>query len=291
MRLFVLTALTMCAFAANSVLNRMAIVGQGMDPLDFTAIRLAAGAVALWVLVRLSGKRLVLNGRPRWAGATTLLVYMVGFSLAYLALGAGVGALILFGSVQITMFAGALLAREVVPLRRWLGAGIAMAGLIWLLWPHEAQRLAVLPALSMAVAGAGWGLYSLAGRREADPLAGTAANFLLAAPVAALAALIVPAPVGNPGLTLAGVGLALLSGIVTSGLGYALWYRLLPALGATRAGVAQLTVPVIAAAGGLALLGERPDAVFLVASVLVLGGVGLSVLPGRRWAERGSGQV
>lgn len=282
MRHFLLTALAMCAFAANSVLNRMAIVGQGMDPLDFAAIRLAAGAVALWVLVRLSGRRLALSGRSRWSGALSLLVYMIGFSLAYLALGAGVGALILFGSVQITMFAGALLAREAVPQRRWLGAGIAMAGLIWLLAPHGTGRLAPLPGLSMAVAGAGWGLYSLAGRREADPLAATAANFLLAAPVAALAALILPAAAGNTGLTLNGAGLALLSGVVTSGLGYALWYRLLPALGATRAGVAQLSVPVIAAAGGLVLLGERPDAIFLVATALVLGGVGLSVLPERR---------
>ncbi len=286
MRLFVLTALTMCAFAANSVLNRMAILGQGTDPLDFAAIRLTAGAAALWVLIRLSGKGLELNGRPRWIGAATLLVYMVGFSMAYLALGAGVGALILFASVQIAMFGGALAGREQVPPRRWLGAGIALAGLIWLLWPHEAQRISVLPALSMALAGVGWGLYSLAGRREADPLAGTAANFLLAAPVAGLAALMMPALAGGRGLTLAGVGLALLSGIVTSGLGYALWYRLLPALGATRAGVAQLTVPVIAAAGGFALLGERPDATFLAAAVLVLGGVGLSVMPGRRGAER-----
>jgi len=285
MRLLLLTALTMVAFAANSVLNRMAIFGQGMDPLDFAAIRLGAGAGVLWALVWLSGGRLVLSGPLRWRGAASLLVYMVGFSLAYLALGAGLGALILFASVQITMFAGALLAGERVPSRRWLGAAIAMGGLAWLLWPHEAQRISVAPAASMALAGAGWGIYSLIGRREIDPLAATAANFLLAAPMAALAALVLPALEGGAGLSLAGVGLACLSGAVTSGMGYALWYRLLPALGATRAGVAQLTAPVIAAAGGLAFLGEMPDMAFLVASVLVLGGVALSVMPGRRAAR------
>lgn len=285
MRLLVLTALTMCAFAANSVLNRMAIFGQGMDPLDFAAIRLGAGAGVLGALVWFTGRRLVVSGPLRLGGTASLLVYMIGFSLAYLTLGAGLGALILFGSVQITMFGGALVAGEKVPPRRWLGAAIAMGGLAWLLWPHEVQPVAVAPAAAMALAGVGWGLYSLLGRREADPLAATAANFLLAAPVAALAALALPALAGVGGITLAGVGLACLSGAVTSGLGYALWYRLLPTLGATRAGVAQLTAPVIATAGGLAFLRERPDMALLVASVLVLGGVGLSVMPGRRGAK------
>lgn len=281
MRLFLLTALTMCAFAANSVLNRMAILGQGVEPLDFAAIRLASGAFALWLLSRWSGRGPVLRGRQRLVGGASLLTYMLGFSLAYLALGAGVGALILFGGVQITMFAGALLGGDRVPPQRWLGAGMALAGLVWLLWPHGGAHVAPLPALSMAIAALGWGIYSLVGRQEKDPLAATAANFMVATPAAILAALVMPS-LGGQGVSLAGASLAVLSGVVTSGMGYALWYRILPALGATRAAVAQLTVPVIAALGGMALLAERPTLPFLLATTLVLGGVGLSVLKPRR---------
>jgi drug/metabolite transporter (DMT)-like permease len=282
MRLFLLTALTMCAFAANSVLNRMAILGQGMDPLDFAAVRLASGAVALWMLARARGHRLGYAGRGRASGGAALLTYMLGFSLAYLALDAGVGALILFGGVQVTMFAGAVIGGDRLPARRWLGAMLAMTGLGWLFWPQAGGAgVALLPALSMAAAALGWGLYSLVGRGEADPLAATAANFVLAAPLAAAAALALPGLGGDDGQTAAGTGLALLSGIVTSGMGYALWYRILPRLGATRAAVAQLTVPLIAAAGGMAFMAERPGAAFALAALLVIGGVALSLLPGR----------
>jgi drug/metabolite transporter (DMT)-like permease len=150
-----------------------------------------------------------------------------------------------------------------------------------MLWPvGGGGGVEPLAALSMAAAAVGWGIYSLAGRHEADPLAATAANFLLAAPIAALPALLLPGASGAA-VSLAGVGLALLSGIVTSGFGYALWYSVLPRLGATRAAVAQLTVPVIAALAGMAILGERPGLGFVLAVALVLGGVGLSLLPAR----------
>lgn len=274
MRLLLLTALTMCAFAANSVLNRLAVGGGGIGPLDFAAIRLGSGAVVLWLLAAGLGRPTRFAGRARAAGAGALLTYMLGFSLAYLALPAGVGALILFGGVQITMFAGALAVGEVLPPRRWAGAALAFAGLVWLLWPGAAgAKTALLPALSMACAAAGWGVYSLIGRREADALAATAANFVLAAPVAAGAAL--ASGFRDVPLTTPGVGLALLSGIVTSGLGYALWYSILPGLGAGRAAVAQLSVPVIAALGGLMVIGEAMSLRFLMATALVLGGVAL----------------
>ena len=281
MRLFLLTALTMCAFATNSLLNRLALKGHSIDALDFAAIRLAAGAGTLVILSRLLGRRLGFGGAARLAGAAMLLTYMLGFSLAYLALDAGTGALILFGGVQVTMFVGALWSGETVPARRWAGAGLAFAGLVWLLWPARGSgpEALLLPQLSMAVAALGWGVYSLLGRRGGDPLASTAANFLLAAPVAALMALVVPTGDGAVALTARGVALALISGGVTSGLGYALWYALLLRLGATRAGVAQLTVPVIALLGGMALLGEVPGLRFLGAALLVLGGVAVATWP------------
>lgn len=278
MRLFWVTALAMAAFAANSVLNRMAVAKFGMDALDFAVLRLLFGAMALTLLV-LARRRAVWPGwTGRASGVTGLLVYLFGFSLAYVDLAAGVGALILFGMVQVTMFCGACMAGERVPVLRWLGAGLAFAGLVWLLSP-AGQAVAVQPALLMAAAGIGWGVYSLAGRGAVDPLAATAANFVLAVPVVLLVALW-RLDVAN--LTVAGVALAALSGAVMSGLGYALWYAIVPRLGASRAGVAQLSVPILAAVAGALLLGEPLTWRFAVAAFVVLGGVGLASLSGRR---------
>jgi drug/metabolite transporter (DMT)-like permease len=179
------------------------------------------------------------------------------------------------------MFAGACLMREQVPPRRWFGAGLAAIGLVWLLWPdHSAagRDVGPWPILAMTAAAVGWGIYSLAGRNGGDPLAATAANFLLAAPAAVGLLLFVQAAVSP---SLFGIALALVSGIVTSGFGYAIWYHVLPQLGAARAGVAQLTVPVVAVAGGMVFLGEPLTLRYLVAATLVLGGVAVAVLPGR----------
>lgn len=282
MRLFVLTVLTMIAFAANSVLNRIGVGSGLIEPVPFAVIRLLAGAVTLAGLVVLRrvwhedaarGVRVVW-GRRRAVGAGALLVYLFGFSVAYGAMDAGVGALILFGCVQITMFAGAVLAAEPVPGRRWAGAALAFGGLVVLLSPGGGA-VSVLHAASMAVAGIGWGVYSLAGRGEPDALGATAANFVLAVPVGVVVLLVAggmatPAPMG--------VMLALLSGAVTSGMGYALWYTVLPQLGASRAAVAQLTVPLIAALAGMVLIGERVGLRFGFAAALVLGGVALASL-------------
>ncbi len=265
-RLAGLTGVTMVAFAGNSVLNRMA-VGQGLiDPMLFVALRCGAGALALVGLM-------ALQGRPwagwvgRGSGVAGLTAYLAGFSLAYVALDAGTGALILFGTVQITMFAGALIGGEAVPPRRWAGAGVAFGGLVVLLAPAGVAPSG-LHAVLMAVAGVGWGVYSLAGRKQTDALAATAANFGLAAPGLVGLALLMP---GH--WSLAGVALAVLSGAVTSGLGYALWYRVLPELGAARAGLAQLTVPIIAAAAGVLFLGEAVSLRFGLAALLVCAGV------------------
>jgi drug/metabolite transporter (DMT)-like permease len=283
MRLFLLTALTMIPFAANSVLNRMALAGGSIDATSFGTIRLIAGAVMLAALsIGLRGG-LRLGGPGRVVGVAALLLYIYGFSGAYTVLDAGLGALILFGVVQITMFADSIIAREAIPLRRALGAALAFSGLVWLLWPGAGPQVSVLHGLMMAAAGLGWGIYSLAGRRSTDALQGTAANFALAAPLGLVLSLLLPAS-GGVRLGAEGIMLAVLSGAVTSGLGYALWYRVLPDLPSSVAAVAQLTVPVIAMAGGVLLLGETLGLPLIVAGAVVLGGVALSVVPlrGRR---------
>lgn len=280
MRLFLLTALTMLAFAGNSVLNRMAVAAGHIGAVEFALIRLVSGAAMLGLLLALRGR--VWPGLAgRGPGVFGLLIYLFGFSFAYRGLDAGTGALILFGAVQVTMFAGAVLAREAVPARRWAGAGLALAGLSLMVLPG-ASAPPLTPVLLMAGAGLGWGIYSLAGRRAADPLAATAWNFLLSVPLALLVAL-------ASGLVMPstqGVSLAVISGAVTSCLGYALWYALVPQLGAARAAVAQLTVPILAALGGAVLIAEAPGWRFVVASLLVLGGVALASLNYRALTKR-----
>ncbi|MEL6517526.1 MAG: DMT family transporter [Pseudomonadota bacterium] len=275
MRLFLLTALTMVAFAANSVLNRIALADGWIGPADFAALRLASGAMALVALVYASGGRVPWGMARRPYGAAALLLYLVGFSFAYVTLDAGVGALILFGGVQVTMFAGALWLGERPGPRRWLGAAVAFSGLIWLSWPAGAVRLDPGGVMLMLLGALGWGLYSLLGRGSTAPLPATAANFALAIPVGALVWLAVPDVVA---VTWQGVVLALLSGVVTSGMGYALWYTVLPQLEASAAALAQLTVPVIAAAGGALFLAEVLDARTLISGALVLAGVAIGSL-------------
>lgn len=274
----------MTAFAANSVLNRAAVGAGRIGAVDFAMVRLVAGAAMLALMIVLrrfrSGQAVWPGWGGRIVGAGALLVYLFGFSLAYGALDAGTGALILFGMVQITMFAGALIAREAVPARRWIGAGAAFLGLLYLLAPGSGAAGSPVHASLMAAAGVGWGVYSLSARGARDPLGATAWNFLLAVPVAAV--LLAAGPGGAGGAVQpSGLLLAIVSGAVTSGLGYALWYAILPALGAARGAVAQLTAPVIAAFGGLVLIGEPVTLRLLVAGVLVLGGVALATVPKR----------
>ena len=270
MRLFLLTSLTMVAFAANSVLNRLALADGSTGAAEFSAIRLVSGALMLAFLISLKKDAAPRKFDPLGAGA--LALYAVGFSFAYVSLDTGVGALILFGGVQVTMFAGALILREAVPLQRWLGAGLAFSGLLLLLWPTGVAAPSLTGGLLMTVAALGWGVYSLIGRGAAAPLEATTWNFVLAAPIGVIVWLIFPGTLSPDGVLL-----AIVSGAVTSGLGYALWYSVLPGLGAARAGVAQMTVPVIAAAGGAVLLGEALSLRFAVATAVVLAGVALSI--------------
>ncbi len=278
MRLIFLTVVVLVAFAANSVLNRLGVAAFASDPAVFAVVRTVAGVVVLCALVAARGWRWPAGGVVwRGAAAVALAVYMSGFSLAYLTLDTGIGALILFGGVQITMFAGAWLAGEAVTPRRLQGAGIALAGLAALVWPDGATRVPVTGAALMTAAALGWGVYSLMGRREADPLVATAANFAVCCP------LVLPLLLfGNGAWTAGGVMLAIVAGGVTSGLGYALWYGVVPQLGAGRAAVAQLSVPVIAALGGVVFLAEPVTLKFAVSAAVILGGIGVSVMPARR---------
>ncbi|MEM8632370.1 MAG: DMT family transporter [Pseudomonadota bacterium] len=284
MRLLSLTALTMAAFAANSVLNRLALADGDAGPAAFAALRLVAGAAILSVLVLSRGSGWSALAPKSPTGVWSLALYMLGFSFAYVTLDAGVGALILFGGVQLTMFAGALLSGERIVAARWIGTGLALAGLAYLLWPSGAAAPGLWGALLMAAAAVGWGIYSLHGRTAFDPLGATAGNFVCAVPLGLIVFLAVP-----DGMSLRGAVLAILSGAVTSGLGYALWYRVLPQLAASTAALVQLTVPVIALAGGMAFLGEALTLRFVFASALILGGVAIGIVaPQRRIGSSGS---
>ena len=271
MRLVLLITLTMIAFAANSVLNRLALEAGSVTPAAFAAIRLLAGALTLSALLMARGRaaRLV---PASVVGPASLLVYVLGFSFAYVTLDAGAGALFLFGGVQVTMFVSAVLSGERIAPQKWAGAGLAFAGLCYLMWPSGGAPVAISGALMMFAAAVGWGIYSLVGRGAQDPLQQTAVNFLWASPIATLVWLVLPE---WPSLT--GWGLAVLSGAVTSGLGYALWYRVLPEISASTAAVAQLTVPILAVVGGVMFLGEAATVQVLVAAAMVLGGVALSL--------------
>ncbi len=281
MPLIPLTALVMLAFAANSLLNRLAVGAGQIDPLSFALIRVLSGAVTLALLVRWQrGQFPTLTGRL--LGIAALTTYLIGFSLVYQRLEAGAGALILFGLVQLTMFTGALCQGEPVPPLRWLGAGLAFGGLALLLWPDAGAGVSLTHGLMMALAGMGWGAYSLAGRGQTDALGATAANFAGSVPLVAGIWLAVTG-LGTSGAFAQPfrIVLAVVAGAVTSGLGYALWYRILPRLGSGRAASAQLTVPLLASLGGVALLGEPVGWRFGLASLLVLGGVTLAMRNGR----------
>jgi drug/metabolite transporter (DMT)-like permease len=277
MRLIALTVLTMAAFAANSVLNRAALTSGGIDAVSFGTIRLWSGAVMLLLLGLVLRHKIVLGGPGRVAGVAGLVLYIYGFSVAYVTLDAGLGALILFGTVQVTMFGGSLIGGERPPLLRWLGAVLAFGGLVWLLWPGGAVEISLIHGGAMVLAGVGWGVYSLAGRLATDPLLATGANFALAAPIGLGLGLLMPVSPEAIAPEVPGILLAVLAGAMTSGLGYALWYHVLPQIKGSVAAVAQLTVPVIAMAGGMAFLGEALTAQFTVAAAIVLSGVALSV--------------
>lgn len=273
-----LTALALAAFAGNSLLCRAALrpglIGAGL----FTAVRLASGALALALLVALFRGRIRPAGS--WLSALALFAYAAPFSFAYLRLPAGTGALILFGSVQTTMIGVGLLRGERPAPAEWLGLLLALGGLVSLTLPGMTAAPDPAAAALMALAGISWGIYSLRGRRSADPLAATAGNFIRSLLLAAPLLLLVPDE--WHGATPRGLLYAALSGAVTSGVGYALWYAALPGLSAHLAAIVQLLVPVLVALAGIALLGESLTLRLAACGAVILGGVALAVFkPGR----------
>ena len=273
LRIFALTALAMIAFAANSILARLALTGGDIGPWSFTAIRFISGAMCLALII---GPMKTLR-QGSWNAAFALLLYGIFFSYAYLLLSAGTGALILFAVVQITMIGGGLLAGERLRALQWLGLALAMGGLVYLMLPSVAPP-SPIGAIMMSLSGLGWGLYSLMGRGKGNPTALTAGNFLRAAIICAVITLPVLLILPEAAIGPKGIGLALLSGIMTSGIGYVIWYMALKHLTATRAGIAQLTVPFIAAIGGMLFIAEPFTLRFFIAMCLTLLGVALATL-------------
>jgi drug/metabolite transporter (DMT)-like permease len=307
MRVLILTLLAMIAFASNSLLCRAALKQTSIDPATFTFVRIFSGSVALWLIVQTRRKLIV--DRPasplvdsssdsspvtrhsslqngNWASAIALFVYAAGFSFAYVDLSAGTGALLLFGAVQATMILWGFRKGERLDAIQILGIILALIGLVVLVFPGIST-----PPLSgsifMLAAGVAWGIYSLRGKTAENATAATAGNFLRAVPLAAVISLIALRQTRFDSL---GVTYAIISGAFTSGLGYVVWYAALADLKATSAATVQLSVPVLAATGGILLLGESINLRYLIASIAVLGGIALVIIERQR-SPTGTGGI
>ena len=276
-QIVLLTTLAMIAFASNSLLNRLALGQKAIDPTSYTTIRLTSGALILF-LIATRPSRQNKNGQAALRGsglsAALLFLYAITFSFAYLSLSAGTGALILFGTVQVTMLLVALRRGERPQIMEWLGLFLALGGLVYLVFPGLAAP-SLLGSALMMLAGIAWGFYSIRGRGSQNPLADTAGNFVYAVPMVTVILLLA---FRNIQISTNGILLATLSGALASGVGYVIWYSALRGLSTTRAAIVQLSVPVIAAWGGVVLLAETISTRLILAGLLILGGIALSVL-------------
>jgi drug/metabolite transporter (DMT)-like permease len=271
-RIIALTSLAMIAFAGNSLLCRVALKHTGIDAASFTAIRLISGAVMLWLVVRMRGGTYA--GGGNWLSAFALFVYAAGFSFAYVSLPAATGALLLFGAVQATMIGHGVWKGERLLRLQLAGLLLALGGLVGLMLPGLSAPPLYGSALMLG-AGIAWGVYSLRGKGAGDPTRVTAGNFLRAVPITAALSILM---VNGTSLDNAGFWYAVSSGALASGIGYAIWYTALPAMKATNAATVQLSVPVIAALGGIVFLGEPITLRLVLASVAILGGIALVIL-------------
>lgn len=316
MRLFILTLMAMIAFASNSLLCRAALKQTSIDAASFTFIRIFSGAAALWLILKMqnllrversastlgersetrgglpsplsspSGRgdpfslreKVRMRGAGNWPSALALFIYAAAFSFAYVDLSAGTGALLLFGAVQATMIFWGLCKGEKLYAIQLVGLAVALTGLVVLVFPGLSAP-PLLGSLLMLSAGVAWGIYSLRGKTTGDAIAATAGNFLRAVPFAAVVRLIL---IARTHVDLAGIGYAIVSGAITSGLGYVIWYGALPGLKAASAATVQLSVPVLAATGGILLLSEPITLRYLLASIAVLGGIALVVIEKHR---------
>ena len=270
-RTWLLSLTAMCAFAGNSLLCRWAFKETLIDPVSFTLIRIVSGAIALYLILRYR-KRTQL-GTGSWASAFALFIYMAAFSYAYIGLSTGTGAFLLFGVVQLTMILAGLWGGERFKILQTLGFVLASAGLVWLLLPSSA-RPPIKESTLMLIAGIAWAIYSLRGHSALDPIAVTAGNFMRAAAFAFGFSLMF---ISSAKVDTSGSLFAVISGVITSGIGYAVWYSVLPRLKTTHAAVIQLSVPVIATIAGTILLNETITARLVLASMATLGGVGIVI--------------
>lgn len=284
MRTIVLTTIAMVAFAANSVLARLAFATGGAEPLSYTGIRLASGAIVLLLLLGLTQRSLPRTLAGNWRAAAALFGYALAFSIAYIMLGAGTGALILFASVQVGIFGWAIVRGDRPGALEWLGLAVALGAFAWLVSPGLVAPHPIGTAL-MVAAGFCWAAYTLIGRGSKSPLADTSGNFARTLPLAIL--LLVASLVSGPIHPLA-TAYAVASGALASGVGYAVWYAVLPSLPRTTAAIVQLTVPAIAAIGGIALIGEQLTLRLVVASAGIIGGVAVALIGADRRRRRAS---
>jgi drug/metabolite transporter (DMT)-like permease len=272
MRVVILTLLAMVAFASNSLLCRLALRQTTIDAASFTLIRLLSGVIALWLIVITRKPGWTTTGN--WTSALALFAYAAAFSFAYISLSVGTGALLLFGMVQATMIFWGLRKGERLNARQWFGLAIALSGLVALVFPGLSAP-PIGGALLMTGAGIAWGIYSLRGKGAGDPTSVTAGNFWRSVVFAAVLSM---ALLRWTNLDPAGIRYAIVSGAIASGVGYVIWYSALPGLKATTAATVQLSVPVLAAVGGILFLSESITLRLLLASLLILGGIGLVII-------------
>jgi drug/metabolite transporter (DMT)-like permease len=268
--LILFTALTLIAFAANSLINRGALIHELIGPGEFATLRVIFGGMTLFFLLAWRNKHIPKPQPIQIKGTVGLATYMIGFSYAYMGLNAGLGALILFGTVQVVMFVAAAFSGERLSIHRWFGSIVALVGLFILFWPDKNINLPLDSLGLMLLAGWGWAIYSLEGRKVIDPLLTTTWNFIYVLPVTLLVLLIT---VDGLVVTVHGIFLAFISGAVMSGLGYVLWYWVLPQLDVTIAALSQLLVPVIALVLGSIFLQEIITQRATIAAILIVGGV------------------
>ena len=272
------TGLALIAFAANSVLSRMALGEHTIDAASYTIVRLASGALILLLILTIQKKKSLSHTGGSWFASSMLFLYAITFSFAYITLGVGIGALILFGSVQITMILLSILSGNRLHISEWVGVLIAFAGFVYLILPGVTTPSAV-GFLLMTVAGIAWGIYTLKGRGSKNPLRDTAFNFIRTLPFIIILATIT---YSNAKYSPFGILLAALSGAIASGIGYTIWYSALGGLSVSQAAVVQLSVPIIAALGGVMFVSEVITLRLTVSTILILGGILLVVL-GRQY--------
>ena len=275
MKTLLLTSLALVAFAANSILCRLALGAQAIDAESFTIVRLLSGSLALMIILWFTGRAGNKTSRGSWPASVALFLYAAAFSYAYISLDTGTGALILFGAVQVTMIVLSIRAGNRLHVLEWAGVGTAFAGFVLLILPGVSAP-STSGFLLMSLAGVAWGIYTLMGKGSKDPLADTSYNFLRTTPMALI--LVLMALSSSAEYSSQGILLAVLSGAIASGLGYTIWYTALRGLSTTQAAVVQLSVPVIAAMGGVAFSEETITLRLLESAVLILGGILLVVL-------------